>query len=314
MIKSNLKITIAKDVKQNGIWQYSDYLSSIPDHFKLSLGEGGTPAFEFARALVFKREDENPTGSLKDRGMAYLISWAGSQGHEELVLSSSGNAAISAARYCALAKIKLHVFVSRNIMEKKLAEIKKWPCLVYSSLRPVSDAVKFARQKNLVNLRPSVHPGGPEGYQTIAFEILESVGQVEDLFLPVSSGTALVGLIRGFRKFGFLPRMHLCQSAAVCPLASLFFKGYVREKHSLAQALVAKVTPLKNEIVTAVKSSGGSGWVIQNKELLAAQAKLQMKKIITSEEGALVLAAYYKAKEKKFILGKTVVLLTGKKY
>jgi threonine synthase len=314
MPKIKLKVNFQKKQDRPGIWAYSDYLSFLPDQYKLSLGEGQTSEIEIEENLLVKREDENPTGSLKDRGMAFLVSRAYFEGERNLVLSSSGNAAISAAQYCQKAGINLEVFISERISPGKLEKIRSLGAETHSSLRPVSEAVKYARKKGYFNLRPSGNRFGPEGYQTIAYEILENQGKIEDIFIPVSSGTALVGVVRGFEKMGLLPRIHLCQGAAVHPLAVIFDPNFIKEETSLASALVAKLTPLKSEILKVVKDSGGSGWIISNQEILAAQEKLSGWGINTSAEGALALASYYKAKSSGFNIGKTVVLLTGKKY
>jgi len=314
VIKSKLKIGLLKDNQGKGIWQYSAYLSPLPDEFKLSLGEGGTAEVALGEGLTLKREDENPNGSLKDRGMAYLVSWAKSLGKKEVVLSSSGNAAVAASQYCRLAGIDLHVFVSPKINEGKLAQLRKAGVVISSSDRPVSEAVKFSRRKGVLNLRPSRNKFGPEGYQTIAFELAESEGAVEDIFIPVSSGVALVGMAEGFKKIGFLPRLHVCQPAAVCPIASLFTKNFQPEEASLSEALVAKYTPLRQKVAGLVRESGGTGWVISNQEVKEAQEDLGKKEIITSAEGALAYAAWKKAKTGGWPVGKAVCLLTGKKY
>jgi threonine synthase len=314
VIKSKLKIGILKDEKKEGIWRYGAYLSPLPENCQLTLGEGGTAEIAFEKELVLKREDENPTGSLKDRGMAYLISWAKSLGKEKAVLSSSGNAAIAAAEYCRLGGISLTVFVSPKIEAGKLAKLREKGVEIITSERPISEAVKFSRREGVLNLRPSKSKFGPEGYQTIAFELAEGQGMIEDIFIPVSSGVALTGIAEGFKKLGFLPRLHVCQPAAVCPLASFFTKDFQPEESSLAQALVAKYTPLKQRVISLVKESGGTGWVISNKEIQTAGEDLSEKGIITSAEGALAYAAWKKAEANGWPVGKAACLLTGKKH
>lgn len=314
MIKSKLKISLKRNGGEKGIWQFSEYFSFLDNQFKLSLGEGNTPEIILEEGLIVKREDLNPTGSLKDRGMAYLISRVLSEGWKNLVLSSSGNAAISAAQYCRLAGINLCVFVSPKIKREKLREIKKQKIKFFQTLRPVSEAVKFAKKNGYYNLRPSQNEFGSEGYQTIAFELVESQGHIFDFFLPVSSGVALSGIAEGFKVLGFMPRLHACQSTAVYPIASIFDDDFVPEKESLADSLVAKFTPLKDEAIKIIKESEGGGWVISNQEIVTAQKKLERERIETSAEGALALAAFFKARNKGWKLGKAVCLLTGRKY
>lgn len=314
MIKSKVKINLKKVEEEKGIWKYSNYLFPIASDFRLSLDEGNTKEVFFDEEILLKREDMNPTGSLKDRGMAYLVSKAFSEGQKELVLSSSGNAAVSAAEYCRLAGIKLTTFVSTKINKLKLEEIKSRKAEVFFSRRPVSDSIKFSKKNNLVNLRPSVSVFGQEGFQTIAFELLVNQGVIENLFVPVGSGVALIGVAEGFRKFGLLPKIHCCQPSAVCPISSLFDKNYLLEKENMADSLVTKYSPLKDKVAEIVRESGGFGWVIGNSEIIEAQRLLEKNKIKTSNEGALALAAIFKARKSGWRLGKTVCLLTGKKY
>lgn len=304
-----------KDPTQKGIWQYSQYLTDVPSVFRLSLNEGNTKEEFFAHLdVILKREDQNPTGSLKDRGMAYLISKARSEGFNNFVLSSSGNAGISAANYCRLAGVKLKIFVSPRINAKKLEVLKKIVENVSINERPLTMASRFAKENNVYNLRPSLNKFGSEGYQTISFELTDGNQEISDIFIPVSSGVNLLGIYQGFKKTKMLPRLHLCQSSVVCPLAGLFDRDYPPEEVSLATALVAKHSPLKEQVLKAIEESGGTGWVIGNEQIKQADKILREHKIETSAEGALALAAIEKARKKGWQIKKGICLLTGKKY
>src|ERR1700730_16300393 len=73
----------------------------------LSLGEGRTPLeldpglarWAGISQLWVKREDSNPTGSHKDRGAVVQVAYCVQEGRPVAVISSSGNAALSAATY-----------------------------------------------------------------------------------------------------------------------------------------------------------------------------------------------------------------------
>lgn len=304
-----------KDTTQTGIWQYSNYLTDVPEKFRLTLNEGNTKEEYFAPLdIILKREDQNPTGSLKDRGLAFLISKAWSEGFTSFVLSSSGNAAISAVNYCQKAELKLKIFVSPKIDKNKLLVLKQMKADISIDNRPLTMAGRFAKENNFYNLRPSINEFGSEGYQTISFELTDNKEDISDIFIPCSSGVSLIGIFQGFKKVGKLPRIHLCQSAAVCPLASLFDHDYSDEAVSLAASLVAKYSPLKDQILEAVKESGGVGWVIGNDQIRRTDKILQENQIETSAEGALALAAVEKARNKDWQIKRGVYLLTGKKY
>ena len=306
---------IDTDLKQEGIWQYHKYLSPVSPEFRLSLGEGNTKE-DYCNALdvTLKREDQNPTGSLKDRGMAYLISKALSLGEKKFVLSSSGNAAISAVKYAQKAGLALKVFVSPRVDKGKLEILKKAQADVLIEERPLTMAARFAKENSFYNLRPSINEFGHEGYKTLAFEIYQNIPDVSDIFIPVSSGVNFLGIYEGFNQIGGLPRFHLCQSSFIHPMAVNFDTKFQTEEKSLASSLVAKRSPLGDEIVKAVKISGGTGWIIENSQINEAQKILVKEGITTSNEGALALAAVTKAKRADWHLKKTVVLLTGKKY
>lgn len=306
--------TIIKEEKQKGIWQFEKYLPEVLPQFRLSLNEGNTPLEECQANIFLKREDLNPTGSLKDRGMAYQISKAWSLGFNQFVLSSSGNAAISAATYCALAKLKLKVFVSVRVNKGKLKKLQDLGVDLTIDQRPLTMASRFAKENTYYNLRPSLNQFGSIGYQTIAFELLIKDEQISDIFIPVSSGVNFLGIYQGFKQANFLPRLHLCQSASICPLAGLYDRDFVPEDSNLASALVAKQSPLKPQIISALDDSKGTGWVVGNDQILAASRFLQEKGIVTSFEGALAYACCQKAKQKEPLKGKAVCLLTGKKY
>jgi hypothetical protein len=57
--------------------------------------------------------------------------------------------------------------------------------------------------------------------------------------------------VRGFGKLVCFLEFIACQSAAVCPVASQFDQDFKKRKKVLAKALVAKLTPLQDEFVTA---------------------------------------------------------------
>jgi len=84
--------------------------------------------------LYLKREDLNLTGSAKDRAIVFQIENLKKQGFNQAVISSTGNAAISAAYFCQKANIKLTVFLSPDVNLHKLEIIKKYfPEIIFPS-------------------------------------------------------------------------------------------------------------------------------------------------------------------------------------
>lgn len=298
---------------KSGIWKYKDRLPKIDTSCMLSLGEGNTP-YKIIDGIGFKCEYENPTGSVKDRGIVYQIAKAKEEGYTQAVISSSGNAAISASQYAKLFGIKLTVFVSEKINKSKLEILRKSNSRIIVSPKPVSKAFVFAKENNAYNLRQSTDENAPYGYETIAYELIDIEPEIDAIILPVSSGTTMVGIYEGFRGLSHIPSFHLVQTEAIHPIASKFDKDFVPKVESLADAIVAKFTKREDVLLEIIRKSGGSGWVAEEEKLGENIKWLHSHGLICSYEGAIVLSAYQKVKEKGFHYNHPVCLLTGKYY
>ena len=243
--------------------------------------------------IYFKREDLNETGSAKDRAIIFQIENLKKQGFNQAVISSTGNAAISASHFCHLNQIELTVFLSPKVNQNKLALIKKNPCQIVFSDKPISDAIKFAKKNNSYLLRQSTDPSALIGYQEIGKELSKELPQITSIFIPVGSGTTLLGISQTLNS-------------------SVKIFAIKPENTILTDALTVKYQPLKNKIISTVKNSKGSELVIQNEDILEAQKELESKQIKTSSEGAMAFAGLKKAIENQLEIGSyPVVLLTG---
>ncbi|EKD62208.1 MAG: hypothetical protein ACD_52C00270G0001 [uncultured bacterium] len=280
---------------------------------KFPLEEGNTPLRQIA-GIYYKLETANPTGSVKDRGVSHQVWQATAKGYTKFCISSSGNAAISAATYVSLAGGVLDAFVSPKINKAKLARLTGKNVHVHISNRPISDCIHLAKQTGAFNLRPSTDPNGWVGYTSIAYELDFKLGKVGSVFVPVSSGTLFLGLAEGFAKIGYLPQLFVVQSTYCNLIAGQFDSKIKRTTSSVADALVAKTTMLKPRIVSFVKKSKGTGYVVTDGEIKEAWRYLYNKNLATSYEGAACLAAYQKAVKTRDVALPVVCLITGKYY
>jgi len=261
--------------------------------------------------LYFKREDLNPTGSAKDRSLPLQIANLKRLGFTKAVISSTGNAAISAAYFCHQNQIELNVFLSPKVSPQKLQLVKQYPCNINLSLKSISDAIKFSKKNNAFFLRQSTDPIALDGYQMIATEIIDQLPQVTSIFIPVGSGTTLLGISQ---KLPPSVKIFAVQSAANCPIAKIFDQNFLEENQLLTDALSAKFITKKDQIISQIKKFNGSGLVINNQDILEANKFLRSKNISTSLEGALALAGYFKTIKFNLNPGDyPVILLTGAK-
>ncbi|MDP2873727.1 MAG: pyridoxal-phosphate dependent enzyme [bacterium] len=305
------------------IWRYAGLYPEIKPKYRLTLGEGWTGEAE-VEGIVFKKEFDNPTGSIKDRGMAYQMSAVYQEGIKEAIIPSSGNGAIAAAAYGSLAGIKITAFVSKNILPGKMMEIRNRGGEVKMCEHPLAEAEEVELSLGVRNLRPSTDEPAACGFMSLSLEIFERLirrdREIDSIFLPVSSGATLVGVGQGFKALvdqGFIetsPQIHAVQTEAVHPVAEEFDGEFRPKARSVAEAICAKETARGEEVLRLIKESGGSGWVIGDKEILAANVWLEAHDLVCSFEGALALAGLWKAKKNDWKIKAPLVVLTGKRY
>jgi threonine synthase len=267
-------------------------------------------------SLWLKREDLNPTGSHKSRGAAYQLSWARSEGFGLVAISSSGNAAVAAAAYAALAGIRLAAFVAPDTTPVKLAAMARLGARVFVTADAITMADEVARSAGVPNLRPSTHHTAVSAYETLGWELAEEAPAAEAVFLFVASATTLVGLGRAKERAGNVvgrdwpAELHAVQGTGATPIARLFDRRSDSSPPGELGLLGARKTRRVGEAVRAIASSGGSGWIVTDSEAGAARAALARHGVDTSLEGAAALAAATRAASERG-LRRVGVVLTG---
>jgi len=274
-----------------------------------------TPLQKFGKVYL-KREDQNLTGSVKDRALPVQIQNLERQGFKKAVISSSGNAALSAIHFCQPKNIKLDIFLSTKIDPKKRKKIEELTSSIHFSKTPIKEAFRFSKKENAYLLRQSTDPSALEGYQDLGKEIRRQLPQVTAIFFPVGSGTTLLGTYQGiFKSCPDTVKFFAVQPASHAPIASIFDPNVKKERKSSTSALSVKFLPLKEKIIEAISKSNGDAFVISEKKLQKARLILEKNDISTSLEGALSYAGYKKAKGLKIKLGSNpLVILTGQKH
>ena len=188
------------------MWRYAEATPPFGAHLT-SLGEALTPLVPARVAetnVLVKCEYALPTGSYKDRGSAFLISYLHSVGVEEAVEDSSGNAGASLAAYAARAGMRLKVFCPETASAAKLAQIGLYGAELVRVPGPRPRAtealLEYVEHAGGVYASHLWHPMFIEGVRTMAYEIAEQRGwSAPDWVLcPVGAGSILLGLYRGF--------------------------------------------------------------------------------------------------------------------
>ncbi|MFA6250378.1 MAG: PLP-dependent lyase/thiolase [Candidatus Shapirobacteria bacterium] len=263
--------------------------------------------------FYLKREDQNITGSAKDRALVFQVKSLIQQHYQLATISSTGNAALSALHFCRLSNIPLTIYTSPKITPAKHQLIQKnlGSNHLRISRQPISQSIKYAKKTNAYLLRQSTDPSALLGYQSIGTEILSQLPVVSSIFVPVGSGTTLLGISQA------LPphiKLYAVQPASCPYFSSHFDSDFIPEAENLTDALGVKYLPQKKDLIKVIDHTGGSGLVVQNDQIHKAATFLTQKQVSTSMEGALALAGLFKAFDHNLPVGQhPVIVLTGTK-
>jgi threonine synthase len=285
----------------------------------LSLGEGDTPLLALDRVrrkhhlppVYAKNETVNPTQSFKDRGTAVAVQKAVALGIKTIGTVSTGNMAGSTAAYGARAGLKTVVLLKDDTPSDKIRAAGVYgPVLLrvrgdYGEL--FARSLKIGREQGIYFMN-SVDPLRIEGYKVTGYEIFRQLGGrvPRYLFVPVSSGGHLIGLMRAFldlREEGFtaeLPKLVGVQAKGCSPVARAFAGGKARYSRfprpaTIAHAISNPAPPGGNMVLKLVRENRGMVMAVTDAEILAAQRELaELEGIFADPASATVLAALIK--------------------
>lgn len=312
--------------KQTNDSRYMPYCAGV------SLGEGDTP-LTASQALArtvgvktfhIKDESRNPTGSHKDRMSAIGVTQALDFGAHTVVLASSGNAAVSAARYAQAAGLSCEVATFEG-MPKAYAEQldtykakrfafsdndSRWAFVAQRALQPGYLALTNYHLPALGST-----PLAVEGYKAIAYECYASGCVPEHIMVPTARGDLAWGIYAGFadlleaKQIDVLPRVWVVE-----PFARLSLVLGGSDLHSTYAGSTAQFSTAGGTVTylqwQAATASGGGAVVVP--DALARQARQLLSEQGYSAElcaGAGLAAAQQLRHNKKIAAHDSVLLI-----
>jgi threonine synthase len=314
--------------RERTIWRYRHFYPYVKREKIVSLGEGNTPLVKVQDFLWFKLDYLMPTGSYKDRGSSTLISGLLSTLGKVSGLSedSSGNAGASIAAYCARAGVNLRIYVPEMASGMKLAQTSVYGAEVTKVPGTREEVSKRAQDagKGFLYVGHIWHPYFKDGIRTLAYEISEQAGwkTFDRIYVPVSAGTLILGLINGFRHLKSsniieeIPKVVASQTEQVSPV-------YHRLKNlpyhppakitSVADALVSTNPPLLDEMIKVLKEVKADSEIVDENEIVAAHTLLARMGFYVEPSSAVAYAAYMKQVKKMRVdrNERVLIILTG---
>jgi threonine synthase len=261
------------------IERYRDRLPFAPEDPVVSLGEGSTPLV-LAEALSertgaevwLKIEGANPTGSFKDRGMTCAVSAAVREGAEAVICASTGNTAASLAAYAARAGLAGVVIVPEGkIATGKLAQALMHGARVIALRGNFDQALTLVRElaaRRPIALVNSVNEFRVEGQKTAAFELVDTLGELDALCIPVGNAGNVTAYWRGFSEAGVAGvRMLGYQAEGAAPLV----RGAPVEAPETVASAIRIGNPARwEEAVDAFRASRGTVRAVSDAQILDA--------------------------------------------
>ena len=315
--------------KGSGIWRYRSVIP-VKDENIISYSEEKTPLTEYATdagEMLVKLDYLFPSGSYKDRGAAVLVGKVKELGIDYAVEDSSGNAGAAVAAYCAKGGIKCSIYVPASNSEAKLSQIKSYGAdlvAVEGSRAETSKRVLEAAEKHYY----ASHIWNPyfyHGTKTFAYEVCEQLGwkAPDSVVLPAGHGTLFLGSFIGFSELleagiiNRIPRFIAVQAANCSPVYAKY-KGMAGEQKfsdTLAEGIAITGPVRIDDIISAVKKTGGDIFAVDEKEIKETLLKLTGRGFYTEPTSAAVIAGAEKylknAADNGIDPGKTVTVLTG---
>lgn len=298
------------------LWRYAEVLPVADTAARLTLGEGWTPLLLARRLgevlglphLFIKEEGLNPTGSFKARGMAVAVARAAELGAPGFVLPSAGNAGVALAAYAALAGRPAHVFFPADTPATFVQQCRLHGAQVTRVPGHIGDAGHAARaeaeRRGFFLLATLQEPYRVEGKKTMAYELVEQLGDVPEVIVyPAGGGTGIVGMWKGFAEMEALgwttarcPRLVAVQAAGCAPLVRAFHAGEERttpweNPSTVALGLRVPAPGADFLILRALRESGGTAVAVGEEAIYAGWRHLaEAEGILACPEGGAALA------------------------
>ena len=249
------------------------------------------------RHILLKFEGGNPTGTQKDRIAFAQAMDALRRGYDAVTVATCGNFGAAMALACTVAGLKCIVYIPEGYQTRRIREITEYGATIvrapgdYESVGELSR--DFAAREQIYD----ANPGGSntaiqlEAYAQIAYEIYDELRDAPAaVAVPVSNGTTLAGIYRGFVslyrrcKTSRIPRMVAGSAYRKNPIVEAYLRNSptcvdlkphsIRET-SVNEPLISWHSTDGDHGLRAIRDSGGWAQHLSDKTMVASTRMLR---------------------------------------
>ena len=277
---------------------YRSAMDAGDRHEAVTLGETETPLLPLViegSRFYLKMEDRQPTGSFKDRGAKRLIGELAYLGIDRVAIDSAGNAGAAVAAYAAAAGMACRVYVPDDISAERVRQITAYGAEVVRVPNGRMNAGSTLRAELGSDYYAShvYNPLFADGIKSMAYEIYHQLGgAVPDyIFVPIGNGSLLLGLYQGFAELGRLPHFVGVQSTKCAPVVEAFHDlPETPRKNTIAETIRVGAPQRLEDILKALRRSGGDAVAVEDSDILKAAKKLNRRGLYAELTAAAALA------------------------
>jgi len=289
------------------------------------------------RQLYLKFEGGNPTGTQKDRIAFAQCLDALRRGYDSITLATCGNYGASVALAAQLAGIKCNIYIPDSYHTQRLDEMEATGAMIKRVPGSYENAVHISHMDSIKNEWYDANPGGNNtplqimAYAEIANEIYDQLRDAPKIIaVPVSNGTLLAGIYRGFvnlykrGRTSRIPRMVAASSTHKNPIIHSFKKG-IDHCEDLKPEMIRETKinePLINwhsfdgdEALYALQQTNGNAYHISDEKMLKSAKNLKEKEglhVLPASTAGLIGLLEWHSKE-MLEPDRYVALLTGRR-
>lgn len=332
---------LSEMVKNNRL-SLIDRLESFEDIINLEIGDtqmGRTKNLEREfdlRQLYLKYEGDNPTGTQKDRIAFAQVYDALRRQYSVISLATCGNYGVAVALAAQLAGLHCKIYIPESYHTERIQEMEELNGEIIRLKGSYEEVVSASSKLAVENDWYDANPGGTNtplqirAYSEISYEIYDQLRDAPKyLAVPVSNGTLLAGIYRGFvslykrGKTSRIPHMIAASSMHKNPIISSFKAG-LEHCEDLDPNKIKETKfnePLINwhsfdgeEALYAIRQSGGDAHHISDqmlKKMSSYLLKQEGIKILPASTAGLI-ACLEMHKENPFEPDRFVAVLTAK--